>query len=30
VRSAVLEHQGKRNEARVSQELYSKYAGITK
>ena len=30
VRSAVLEHQGKKNEARNSQELYSKYAGITK
>jgi thioredoxin-like negative regulator of GroEL len=30
VRGAVLEHQGKTNEARVSQELYSKYAGITK
>ncbi|HTC91154.1 MAG TPA: hypothetical protein VK686_22775 [Bryobacteraceae bacterium] len=30
VRSAVLEHQGKKNEAVVSQELYSKYAGITK
>ncbi len=30
VRSAVLEHQGKKDEARNSQELYSRYAGITK
>jgi len=30
VRSAVLEHQGKKDEARKSQELYSKYVGTTK
>jgi tetratricopeptide (TPR) repeat protein len=30
VRSAVLERQGKKDEARNSQELYSKYAGITR
>lgn len=30
VRGAVLEHQGKKDEARRSQELYSKYAGTTK
>ena len=30
VRSAVLEHQGKKDEARKSQELYSKYEGTTK
>jgi thioredoxin-like negative regulator of GroEL len=27
VRSAVLEHEGKKNEARRSQELYTKYEG---
>jgi Flp pilus assembly protein TadD len=30
VRSAVLERQGKKEEARKNQELYSRYAGLTK
>jgi hypothetical protein len=30
VRSAVLQQQGKKEEAKRSQELYSRYAGLTK
>ncbi len=30
LRSMVLEHQGKKDEAKKSQELYAKYAGTTK